>query len=498
MRRYTILMSICVAFAFSTASATVIHVPGDYATIQEGINACSPRDTVMVANGVYYEHLIIQMAVSLIGENRDNTIIDGSGGGDVVLIQADEVFISNFTITNGGNGIEDSGIEISIANNCIIELCKFNGSNAGLYLYASSYNSIERCYFDSNTCGIFFYECPSGPFEDNMANQIRNNVIQDNAHQGIFFEHMMVHHHSNQIYGNRIFSNDIGISMIMSEQNEISYNDLTDNAGYGITLGMCMGGGDDNSFHHNNFISNHGGLIQAADGGGGVDYWYSTADQEGNHWSDYTGSDNNGDGIGDEPYYVDGNESQDLYPLMGRRHAIIQGGVSDGSEPIENVYVQAVGTEIDDYTGHDGLYSLEGLGAGNYDISFSHPVYQDTVILAVPSTPGHTTPLDVVMRIETDVDGEGGIMPDNFALFQNYPNPFNAGTTIRYNLPEASAVAVEIFDLLGHRVKILVQGEQPAGYHQTVWDTEDVSSGVYFYRIQAGNYIISRRMLLLK
>jgi hypothetical protein len=286
--------------------------------------------------------------------------------------------------------------------------------------------------------------------------------------------------------------------MIMSQTNDIAFNDIESNSGYGIALGMCIGRGDSNTFHHNNFISNNGGLVQAADAGGGIDYWYSDLYGEGNHWSDYTGPDNNGDGIGDEPYYIDGDESQDLYPLMERLFATTQGGVSDGFEPIENVHVQAIGTEIEDYTGYDGIYILEGLGAGNYDISFSHPVYRDTIILSAPSMPGHTTALDIVMSIETDTDGEDTPIPDDYVLFQNYPNPFNATTSIKYNLPVASYVTIEVYDLLGRKVETLVKSEQPAGYHQVTWNADDASSGMYFYRIQAEEYAETRKMVLLK
>ena len=93
---------------------------------------------------------------------------------------------------------------------------------------------------------------------------------------------------------------------------------------------------------------------------------------------------------------------------------------------------------------------------------------------------------------------EGGEKPSEFSLSQNYPNPFNAMTVIRYSLPEPSDVVIEIYDILGRRVETLVNEEQPAGYHQIIWDAEDASSGMYFYRIQAGDYIDTRKMLLIK
>ncbi|MEE9554069.1 MAG: T9SS type A sorting domain-containing protein [candidate division Zixibacteria bacterium] len=84
------------------------------------------------------------------------------------------------------------------------------------------------------------------------------------------------------------------------------------------------------------------------------------------------------------------------------------------------------------------------------------------------------------------------------ASIQIYPNPFNASTTIRYDLPNESEVRIEIYDLLGRNTKTLLAGTQPAGSHSIVWDAEDVSSGVYFYRIEAGDYNETRKCVLLK
>lgn len=334
---------------------------------------------------------------------------------------------------------------------------------------------------------------------DNFDNTIQNNIIENNSAAGLFYEHtFMCHHSSNLITGNRIINNDLGLSTIMSEDNTIAYNDIVGSVGYGAAHGMCFGGGQNNRWHHNNFILNHSDTLQASDVGGGIDYWYCVADSEGNHWSDYTGPDNNGDGIGDIPYIIDGDESQDLAPLMNPLVSSIAGNVSDGSDPITDVHVQAIGTNIDDYTDSGGMYALAGLGAGMYDISFTHPLYQDTVVSSVPATLDFSTALDVVMDPHTETDDNDASAPTRFALLQNYPNPFNAETVIKFSLPQSRNISLTIYDLLGKKILTLTDGYLQAGVHSVNFDASDLPSGVYFYRLQSEDRVETKRMILLK
>ncbi len=97
----------------------------------------------------------------------------------------------------------------------------------------------------------------------------------------------------------------------------------------------------------------------------------------------------------------------------------------------------------------------------------------------------------------TGIDGGGSRMPTAFGLDQNFPNPFNPSTTIRYGLPNRSQVTLAIFNTLGQQVALLQNGEQEAGYHEVRFDGENLSSGVYFYRIQAGEFVATKRLLLL-
>jgi Leucine-rich repeat (LRR) protein len=94
-------------------------------------------------------------------------------------------------------------------------------------------------------------------------------------------------------------------------------------------------------------------------------------------------------------------------------------------------------------------------------------------------------------------------IPESFALHQNYPNPFNPVTTLRYDLPEDAIVNITIHDMLGRVVSNLVSSQQNAGYKSIQWNAtnnqgQPVSAGVYLYQIQAGDYISTKKMVLLK
>jgi hypothetical protein len=94
-------------------------------------------------------------------------------------------------------------------------------------------------------------------------------------------------------------------------------------------------------------------------------------------------------------------------------------------------------------------------------------------------------------------------VPNKFALEQNYPNPFNAGTEIRYQIPADAHVTLKIFNTLGQEVRTLADNQQVAGEYRIRWDGRndygyEVSSGVYFYAMQAGEFTQTRKMVLLK
>ncbi|MCJ7577118.1 MAG: T9SS type A sorting domain-containing protein, partial [candidate division Zixibacteria bacterium] len=94
-------------------------------------------------------------------------------------------------------------------------------------------------------------------------------------------------------------------------------------------------------------------------------------------------------------------------------------------------------------------------------------------------------------------------VPDKFSLLQNYPNPFNPATVVKFEIVQPAKVSLKIYNILGQSVKVLVDEEKVAGTYTTYWDGKDqngqaVSSGIYFYKLDTGNFTEVKKMILIK
>jgi len=110
---------------------------------------------------------------------------------------------------------------------------------------------------------------------------------------------------------------------------------------------------------------------------------------------------------------------------------------------------------------------------------------------------------DIMIDISNTLAINENMIPDTYVLHQNYPNPFNPITMLRYDLPKDALVNITIYDMLGREVRTLVNTTQDAGFKSVIWNATNnqgmsVSSGVYIYSIEAGEFTQTKKMVLLK
>ncbi len=120
-----------------------------------------------------------------------------------------------------------------------------------------------------------------------------------------------------------------------------------------------------------------------------------------------------------------------------------------------------------------------------------------SILLASNDPDASEVTIAVDLVVFTGVDQEN-TLPTEYSLYYNYPNPFNPSTTIRYDLPKQSSVSLKIYNVLGEEVAALVNSEQMAGRYKVTWNADRFASGIYIYRVQAGDFVAVKKMILVK
>lgn len=278
-------------------------------SIQQAINQAENGSTIHIPAGTYYEHVIINKSISLLGEDKLNTIIDGSNAGTVVEIGADNVTIANFTIRYSGWGWTNNGIYVHFANNCEIRSNYLFINCHNIRLNYSQGSLIKDNIIDGNGYGIRLL---------NSNNCIAESNNASNCIGGIHLELAT----NCTVRKNYFTQNNQAIRMY----SPCTYNKITANTAYNNTYdGMIddtMNGNPTflgNLIFHNNFNDTNPFIFKGA----GIT-WHNSYPTGGNYWSLHDSNDSyrgfyqnesGSDGICDAPYTISGN-AIDQYPLM--------------------------------------------------------------------------------------------------------------------------------------------------------------------------------------
>lgn len=294
----------------------------NYDTIQAAIDAPQTLDghTIFAEEGVYYEQINVNKLLSLVGEDRSTTIIDGNETGHVIVIYQNNVTVTGFTIEGSNQSrIYDvyAGIRLDHVTYCNVTGNFLTNNSGGMILAYSNHNTIKRNNIDSNWAAISLtWECDQ--------NIITGNNLTRSEEIGLYLDMSQY----NKISGNYIASNtDRGIYLRRANYNIISRNEVLNNSAYGISVeedshnnsiignniikndcGIRILDSIDNRIYHNNFINNSQQICNSSDY---INFWDNGC--QGNYWSNYNGTDLDDDGIGDTqvPW-----EDVDYYPLM--------------------------------------------------------------------------------------------------------------------------------------------------------------------------------------
>ncbi len=310
---FCITLFLLVLFAVSVSSeSTTLYVGGDksnnYDSIQDAIDNADSGDIIEISEGSYEENILIDKKLTIRGTDKENTILYGKGIGNIVEITKDNVTIQDLTIKN--STLSDfkinhtfTGIYIKSDLTKVLD-CNIMNCTIGIIIKNSTGNIIKNSVISNNNGGIDLFNVKNTKLEysEISSNKILGGIsIRKNEETTV-----------NNC--NISFNENNGISLAQSSDNMIYKNIIKNNFNIGLSIvydveGICC---RNNMIYQNNFIDNQ--VLNAKDNCGD-NFW--DKDMIGNYWDDYTGVDEDNNGIGDSSYMIlGGTDSYDRYPLM--------------------------------------------------------------------------------------------------------------------------------------------------------------------------------------
>lgn len=251
--------------------------PADFSSIRAAVSVANPGDYVFVRNGIYRESQVtINKPLTLEGEFKTTTILDGDAGSVRIYVHdTSNVVVRGFTVRNG------YGIYSAFSKDVVITENIVSGCPQGIILIGVTNNNISKNVITDGSLALLLSEGSCG-------NTVSENLVTRNSGDAICLDHS----HNNTVFGNIVTNNG-----------------LSTTSGYHV-YGIRLAYSNSNVIFHNDILDN----FEMADGWMSMDNVWDNG-KEGNYWSDYTGADADGDGIGDTPYVIDTNNT-DRYPLM--------------------------------------------------------------------------------------------------------------------------------------------------------------------------------------
>ncbi len=457
-------------------SSVSLHVPGDYPTIQAALDAAAPYDTVEVAAGTYTGPGNRDLSY---GWKGDITLF-APAGATATILDAGGSAAEPHRVVTGENGRESDLIFIGLTfRNAYADSA--GGAVLGYRNNAPLY--FRYCVFQNNHAGdggaiacaqVDLWQCR---FENNSAASAGGALFCSGSGTA----------------GGCLFTdNSAEYGGVTGGAGSIDFSDCEFTGNTGQNGAVCGGSFVGHEFRRCLFNGNQGTLVYAGDAGGFAFYNCTIVNNSGTVALLYEGSiayhdcivaSNGGAAASCPRKWPD-------YPYIGTASAEYSCIYGNGGD--------FTGCLTDD-ADTNGNFSLDPQfcdPTGDFRLRATSPC------AGAASDGGYIGAFAIGCQ-PTDVnDGEPAV-PYRFALQQNHPNPFNPSTVIQYSLEKRSEVRLRVFNILGEVVAELVTGRQAAGEYSVEWNGinragRPVASGVYFYRIEAGEFTASKKMLLLK